>query len=285
MNYPRVATSWSEAGWPAPFPLPDGAKSPPPTGFTGRGASIAGTEQVELWKRRHPQGNAGLRLPESVLGLDVDHYHSEKGDKHGLRTLREHEARYGALPATWCVTRLPGTGSGTRLYRWVPQECKAELVGGHVDVIHAGHRYVVLPGSVHPGGDRYVLLTPSGTVSSEVPRVELLPLLPTAWQQALRPERRVRTKRSTPSRSVPVLGDSAPDIRAVQVGRNAVLTGSGRRLRERAGVGLDLMARQLGTSTARARHLETGRLKSPRAGLLQKYGEFLQRVAAGVWVP
>ncbi len=45
-------------------------------------------------------GNVGLRLPECVLGIDVDAY----AGKSGAATLAEAEARLGALPLTWRST-------------------------------------------------------------------------------------------------------------------------------------------------------------------------------------
>ena len=46
-GYADVVQVYLERGWVSVLPLPPGQKSPPPTGFTGRGAQIPTPEQVE----------------------------------------------------------------------------------------------------------------------------------------------------------------------------------------------------------------------------------------------
>jgi Bifunctional DNA primase/polymerase, N-terminal len=93
--YAAAAREYLSLGW-APIPLPPGEKSPPPTGFTGRGAPYPSGADVEAWCEDKPDHNVGLRMPPGVLGIDVDNY----GDKRGGDTRAALEAARGSLPAT-----------------------------------------------------------------------------------------------------------------------------------------------------------------------------------------
>lgn len=177
-------------------------KTPWHTGFTGRDGRDAHLSEVERWPKNvarriafgHERGvlNLGARVPVGVVGLDIDEY----GDKHGLRTLREHERRFGPLPPTHVVTARPfDTGSGIRLYA-VPDDWAGvgELSGGCVELIQRHHRFIAAPGSVHHTGTPYRLYGPTGaeTPSGVLPARSELPSLPERWLHALYRRARLR---------------------------------------------------------------------------------------------
>ena len=184
---------WAAAGWGA-LPLPAGQKSPPPQGWTGRGAPYPSAADVQAWldDPEHTGANLGLRLPEGVVGLDVDEYEG----KHGLTTLTAASKNWGKLPPAPRITSRISTRSGIYLYR-LPAGVSSdrflgELPGGNVEIIRPEHRYAVGPGSTHPDtGAEYRLLEarpgPQGNavVRLGVMRREELPELPASWVEGL----------------------------------------------------------------------------------------------------
>ncbi len=102
------------------------------------------------WAELYPDGNIALRLPDGVVGIDVDHY----GDKTGGDTIAEHENRWGRLPAAPLTTSRADGLSGIRLYRVPPG---TRLVGElpDVEIIQPHHRYAIVSPSVHPEGRAY----------------------------------------------------------------------------------------------------------------------------------
>ena len=79
-----IAVRYHKAGW-HPFPLPPGSKGPPPEGRTGyEGTDFTEAELDSLdWT-----GNIGLRMPDGIIGLDVDAY---RGGRDTLREMFEGE--------------------------------------------------------------------------------------------------------------------------------------------------------------------------------------------------
>lgn len=155
------------------LPLPEGKKFPPPGGYTGEsGRDVTDVERT-TWAAQ--VGNYALRLPDGVVGIDVDQY----GQKRGLDTIREREAELGQLPDTWTSTsREYASGSGIRFYRY-PGGKLAGAVGESVEVIQHSHRYAVVWPSVVD--DRaYRWYRPDGTVAERPPKAEELPELPEA---------------------------------------------------------------------------------------------------------
>ncbi len=111
--YEQALDAWGPTGWPSVLPIPPGQKRAPPDGFTGTAGPDPTAEQLARWRREQPDGNAALRLPVGVVGLDMDHYDG----KHGGRTLAEHEQRLGSLPPTYTITSRSDGVSGIRLYQ------------------------------------------------------------------------------------------------------------------------------------------------------------------------
>jgi P4 family phage/plasmid primase-like protien len=190
--YADAAAGYWEEGW-TPLPLPIGAKTPPPKGWTGGSKANSGelpsAGQVQAWIEDSGAGNICLRAPKSVIGIDVDMYDG----KAGRETLAAAEAAWGELPATWISTSRTD-GSGIRWYRieeglaWPGQLPQ----GGGIELIRWDHRYGVVAPSTNPinGGAEYVWLNPAGESTTDdegwdFPAIADLPWLPDAWQSGL----------------------------------------------------------------------------------------------------
>lgn len=176
--YRDAARAYVEAGWRGVLPLPAGRKFPPPSGWTGRGAPYPSGADVQEWiDGTAGDGNICLRMPDGVIGLDVDNYR----DKAGGAWLAELEEKLGPLPATWMSTARDDGISGIRFYR-VPASMNwpGQAAPG-IEIIQAAHRYAVVWPSAHPEGGTY------GWVSPErgAPHVQQLPALPDGWVQYL----------------------------------------------------------------------------------------------------
>jgi energy-coupling factor transporter ATP-binding protein EcfA2 len=174
--YADSARTYLRRGW-GPLPLPPNRKAPPPAGWTGYGAAQPSGADVADWADNgHASGNVALRLPETVLGIDVDAY----SGKPGAATLADAVGRLGELPATWISTSRDDGVSGIRFYRVPAGRCWADVVGPGVELVHHGHRYAVAAPSVHPEGRPYRWVTPDGQ-QVPGPAVDDLPELPPAW--------------------------------------------------------------------------------------------------------
>lgn len=177
-----VANDLYALGWRGVLPLPAGAKSPPPQGYTGAGGAWPSGADVWSWAEEQPKSNVGIRLPPRVIGLDVDNY----AGKHGANTLATHVEKFGPLPPTWRATSRDDEHSGIYLFT-VPEGLywPGEL-GPHVEVIQTRHRYVVAPPSRHPEGRDYRWVGPPGAAGRVLPPApDGLPPLPQAWVDGL----------------------------------------------------------------------------------------------------
>lgn len=171
---------YRSAGWPAVLWFPPFAKHPPPTGFTGTNGRTADDEQIRTWLRREPAGNIGLRLPEGVIGIDVDAY----DDKRGAETLDQAEQALGPLPATWISTARDDNVSGIRWFR-VPIARYLDRIppaNSGIEIIQNHHRYALVWPSVHPDtGATYKWHDPQGLISTTPPTPDQLAELPQDW--------------------------------------------------------------------------------------------------------
>ena len=171
-------------------------------GHFGRDGCDPEPSEYETWPRQVIERllagergvlNLGARVPVGVVGLDVDQY----GNKHGLQTIAEHEARLGPLPPTYIVTaRGYASGSGIRLFA-VPEGWGGVgvLAGGHVDLIQRHLRFLAAPGSTHHTGQEYRLYHDRSGAERRwrlLPPRDKLPMLPEAWADDLYRKPRVR---------------------------------------------------------------------------------------------
>lgn len=173
--YADAADAYLTGGW-SPIPLPFKQKDPPPTGWTGYLGARVTDDDVERWSTG--KRNVALRLPETVLGIDVDNY----DDKTGGASLQAAEDRLGPLPSTWRSTsRDDDPISGIKFYRVPPGRQWADKIGPGIEVIHHGHRYAVAAPSLHPEGRVYGWFDPDGLPAFDTPEVTSFPELPPAW--------------------------------------------------------------------------------------------------------
>lgn len=172
------------AGWLGTLPVPYGAKSSPPDGFTGYGAPMPSEPDVAAWLESGKRRNIALRMPAEVIGLDVDAYDG----RPGAATLAELEDRWGKLPPTWRSSARPAP-SGIRFYRvpGAPDLPWPSQAGPGIDVIRQAHRYAVVWPSKHPSGELYQWYdrTVDGPYAELPPNVDELPELPEAWVAGL----------------------------------------------------------------------------------------------------
>lgn len=177
--YAEAAALYFDAGWTAPLPLPPREKHDPPPGFTGRHDPPSRAD-VQAWiEGETGRGNIGLRMPEHVIGIDVDVYHG------GGETFRAFGEAHGGLPYTWRSTSRED-GSAIYFYRVPPHLGWRGQLGDGVELIQYRHRYAVVWPSVHPSGNTYRWYTPEGLASTAPPDPDTLPLLPQAWVDALK---------------------------------------------------------------------------------------------------
>jgi AAA domain len=186
-NYATAVAAYAAAGWPGVLPLPARAKMPPPSGYTGANGRWPSEADTWDWRLHQPADcNVALRLPRSVIGLDIDQYDNRQGWDNLLDAAREH--RLSPLAPTWRSSARPGP-SGIYLFR-VPDgtRLRGEAVP-HVETIQHHHRFAVVWPSVHPGlvlpyrwSPPSKLHTVEGIV---VPPVDALPALGLDWQEFL----------------------------------------------------------------------------------------------------
>lgn len=181
---------YARAGWPCVVPVPAADKYPPPRGFTGADGRDTDPMQLVVWAGTHAEASVALRMPDGVLGLDVDHYRKGEVNKRGADTLTELEARWGALPSTWCSTARgsdAGPGPSRIMFYRVPPGRYATKLGDAIDVIQRHHRYAVVWPSPHQGvGQIYRWYGPDGLPADGVPKPDELPELPETWVTGLR---------------------------------------------------------------------------------------------------
>ena len=191
--YASYAHRYADAGWPGVLPLPERKKTYPPTGYTGYGGAYPDVVQLDEWRQTRAKGNIALRMPPTVIGIDVDAY----GDKRGRETFEALLAEHGPLPPTWISTSRDDGISAIRFYR-IPEGIK--LIGSlpGIEIVQRHHRYAVVAPSIHPEGREYRWISPDGEeVPGEVPCIEDLPDLPTTWLEALRSDNKTSKDRRT----------------------------------------------------------------------------------------
>jgi hypothetical protein len=185
MGYREAAPLYLAAGWRGVLGIPYAVKDKPPIGYTGYEGVDPSPEQIESWRREN--GNVILRMPENVVGIDVDDY--EKGGKRktGAATLAKLESGWGRLPATWCATARDDEISGKYFFQVPPgtrlhdpgRDCGIEIIQHH-------HRFALVWPSYNPDANATVIWwDPEGYLAERVPRVDELPLLPEAWLEGL----------------------------------------------------------------------------------------------------
>lgn len=187
--YADAAELYWQAGWRGILPLPIKRKKPPPDGYTGEHGKDPSRADVQTWVDLASVdlgagvGNIALRLPDGVIGIDVDAYDG----KQGAQTLTALEERWGPLPATW-TSSSRSDGSSIRFYQaTLPPYLSVwpSDLGPGVEVIQRSHRYAVVWPSVHPEGRPYRWTDPRGATSVMVPAPGDLTHLTWDWTDGL----------------------------------------------------------------------------------------------------
>lgn len=199
IGYAAAVDAYWQAGWRGVLPLRARTKWPPPpfhkardgdpkvsyTGYSGVDPSYA---DVLAWAEDFRDGNLALRLPDGVIGIDVDAY----GAKTGGQAYAEAIKRWGPLPpAPRSSSREGDLASGIRLFRVQPGTALAtkidfpELGIGDIEIIQRHHRYVVAWPSIHPEGRGYWWVNDLGQLQA-IPNLDELPWLPQTWVDGLR---------------------------------------------------------------------------------------------------
>ncbi len=181
--YGAVARSYLDAGWRGVLPLPPRQKKPVPVGFTGRAGEWPGGPDIWTWMEDYETGNVALRLPENVIGIDIDAYPG----KPGAVTLVNTEHAWGKLPGTWRTTSRDDGVSGIRLFT-IPEGLEwPNEVGPGIEIIRFAHRYAIVWPSIHPEtGHTYKWIADDGiTHIGTIPTIDELPPLPQAWVTGL----------------------------------------------------------------------------------------------------
>jgi len=180
--YQDAALTYWAAGWRGVLPLPAGAKDPPPHGWTGADGGYPSYADVWAWREDNPSGNVALRLPDGLIGLDVDAY----GQKAGRASLAALVTAYGPLPPTWRSTSRDDGVSGISPFR-VPDGLRwPGEAGAGIDIIQRRHRYMVAWPSIHPEGGKYQWLDDLQIpFEDNVPAPDDFPWLPESWIQGL----------------------------------------------------------------------------------------------------
>ncbi|WP_167465807.1 bifunctional DNA primase/polymerase [Nocardia brasiliensis] len=186
--YATAALGLWDAGWHGVLPLPPGKKASPPEGYTGYSGAYPKYPDVYSWTEQHADGNIALRMPDDVIGIDVDAY----GTKTGGATYSHAVRDWGVLPRTWMSTARTDGISGIRFYRVPPGTRLVTQITfpaanlAHIEIIQWFHRYAVVSPSIHPDtGKPYRWCDPDGFWADEPPSVDEFPALPARWVQEL----------------------------------------------------------------------------------------------------
>ena len=170
--YGESAADYWRAGWRGVLPLPLRQKYPPPGGYTGADGAWPSYPDIQTWIDGEP-ANVALRLPDGVIGLDIDAYAG--GDDTYFRARN----RLGELPITWRATSRYDGLSGIYLFRVPGGLAWPGEIGPHVEIVQRRHRYMVAPPSIHPSGNQYYWYR--GAELATMPRVDDLPEMPSIW--------------------------------------------------------------------------------------------------------
>lgn len=221
--YADVAEVYRSAGWAAVLPMPPGSKWPPPDGFTGRAGVDPTDEQIAEWMASRRGANVAIRMPDGVVGIDVDHYDAKRGGD----TLEELERERGPLPPTWTSSSRGAWPSAIRWFR-IPEGVELPgVLGPSIEAIQRHHRYAIVAPSIVEGR-RYRWYQPDGTIADRPPTPEELPWLPEAWQAWSRTAQREPITLERPQAERPAVDRSKAVQRALDEGLRHMRTAGGR---------------------------------------------------------
>jgi len=217
IGYAAAAEIYWDAGWEGVLPLKRGSKWPPPKGFTGYDGADPSYADILQWGELYEDGNLCLRLPDGVIGVDVDAY----GSKTGGAAFTEAVKRWGPLPdGPQSSSRNGDLVSGLRLFRVPPNTLLEtvivfpEMSIGDIEIIQRHHRYVVCWPSLHPEGRDYWWRNSQGQLLG-VPSLDDIPWLPQPWIDGLKlTPRSLDISAEFDTRQALTAGDPSPMVQA-----------------------------------------------------------------------
>jgi hypothetical protein len=206
-GYGDAAQLYWDAGWRGILPLPSRKKEPPPPGRTGHDGEDPSYPDILQYCELYANGNLALRMPDTVIGIDVDAH----SGKTGAATIAEAERRWGTLPAGPRSSSRLENGDQTSGIRFFHVPAGTRLAGqiqfdelgiGHIEVIQNHHRYAAAWPSIHDKTGQTYWWYNGQWQHIGIPNVEDFPPLPDRWIEAL------QITYSTPTNT---LGESEAD--------------------------------------------------------------------------
>lgn len=180
--YANGAQLYRDAGWQGVLPIV--GKRVPPAGYTGYNATWPTDEVIADWINVRGHENIGLRMPDDIIGIDVDAYDGRKG----LETIEWYETNLDSILPLTPRSSARVDGSGIRFFR-VPGglNWKSDLgTNSNVEIIRSGHRFAMVWPSIHPDiNEMYKWLAPDNSVWDGIPGLGEFPPLPQEWVDAL----------------------------------------------------------------------------------------------------
>lgn len=185
--YATAALAYRDAGWEGVIPVDLGDYGRVPSGWTGDNHSYPNRHHVETWLQTQATSNVGLRVPDSVLGIDVDCYEGTDG----CGWLAWLESQLGELPPTVYSTARDD-GSRIMLFSVPPElhflnhvertRVDGKSVKTGVELIQRRHRWVRCWPSVNRKINRvYHWHSAGGQQLGRPPFMTELAALPQAW--------------------------------------------------------------------------------------------------------
>lgn len=177
-----AANRYVAAGWLGVLPL-EGKRNILQSLTGSKGVDAGGDRQyLNELLFHYSDSNIGIRMPEGVVGLDVDDY----GEKHGAQTLARLAEQAGPLPVTWTSTARGAGASRTHFFRFRSERSLRWRNQQGIDIIQRGHRYSAVWPSINPDtGTMYRWWNPQGEMVDEIPHQIDLAELPQSWIDVL----------------------------------------------------------------------------------------------------
>lgn len=178
--YKDSAIEYMLNGW-EPFPLPLGAKFPPPKGITGKSREVEYDEFTATTDWLEGDSNIAIRLPEGIIGIDIDGI-------EGMESIRELQGQIGELPFSFAITsREKPLEQGYTMYFRIPERREVLFagIGKKIDIIRSHHRYSVVAPSIHPEGRTYRWIDNMGNGIYDIPMLFDCEELPEKWVEYL----------------------------------------------------------------------------------------------------
>ena len=180
----QLAQDFLASGLGVAIPLPTGEKKHPLSGTTGSAPKQTAEEALKNFDYADDNCNVALRVNDTVIGIDVDHF-PEK-NKLGAESLARLEEEHGALPATVYNTRHGAKADSRHLFYRVPAGAKWKgKAAKDIDVLQFSYRYsVVYPSTFEDMS--YQWFNADHEELDAIPHVEDLPDLPLGWVEFLK---------------------------------------------------------------------------------------------------